>query len=88
VARYPGPVGGASPDRRHERGSGAVVHCVCASRKRGADPLWSASFHNYSDYLAPVDDVMKRLIASYGAVNDVCSYLAKGQGTLGRSADQ
>jgi hypothetical protein len=36
--------------------------------------------HNYADYLTPVDDVMQRLIASHGAVNEVCSYLAKVNG--------
>ena len=35
---------------------------------------------NYADYLEPVDDLMKRLIAANGDVNDVCTYLAKVKG--------
>jgi ABC-type glycerol-3-phosphate transport system substrate-binding protein len=33
--------------------------------------------HSYSDHLEPVDDVMQRLAAKYGEVNEICSYLAK-----------
>jgi ABC-type glycerol-3-phosphate transport system substrate-binding protein len=36
--------------------------------------------HNYADYLDPVDDQMKRLVAANGDVNSVCSYLAKVKG--------
>ncbi|HEY1410744.1 MAG TPA: ABC transporter substrate-binding protein, partial [Rhodopila sp.] len=32
--------------------------------------------HSYADHLEPVDDVMQRLTAKYGEVNEVCSYLA------------
>ncbi|MDQ2801846.1 MAG: ABC transporter substrate-binding protein, partial [Pseudomonadota bacterium] len=37
--------------------------------------------HNYADRLAPVDDVMGRLIEQYGAVNKVAEYLGKSKGS-------
>lgn len=36
--------------------------------------------HNYAAALEPIDDVMGRLTAKYGAANDTCSYLAKKKG--------
>jgi ABC-type glycerol-3-phosphate transport system substrate-binding protein len=36
--------------------------------------------HNHAPTLEPIDDVMKELTAKNGAVNDVCTYLAKVQG--------
>ncbi len=36
---------------------------------------------NYAEHLDPMDDQMKRLIAAHGAVNEVCTYLAKIKGS-------
>ncbi|MBN9563089.1 MAG: carbohydrate ABC transporter substrate-binding protein [Alphaproteobacteria bacterium] len=36
--------------------------------------------HNVAQALAPVDDLMKRIIAKNGAVNEIATYLAKSQG--------
>ncbi len=36
---------------------------------------------NYIDSMEPIDDVMKRLEATHGAVNSVSSYLAKSKGS-------
>ena len=50
--------------------------------KAGHDVMtfFSWDVHNYAEHLDPVDDQMNRLIASHGAVNEVCSYLAKVKG--------
>ncbi len=50
--------------------------------KTGHDVLtflqWDAL--NHADSLEPMDDVMGRLTAKYGAVNDICAYTGKSKG--------
>jgi ABC-type glycerol-3-phosphate transport system substrate-binding protein len=41
-------------------------------------PQWEV--HNHADQLEPIDDVMGRLTAKYGATNQACEYLAKIKG--------
>ncbi|MDQ2804698.1 MAG: extracellular solute-binding protein [Pseudomonadota bacterium] len=50
--------------------------------KTGHDALtfFNWDVHNYADALEPIDDVVGRLTAKYGAVNESCSYLAKVKG--------
>jgi ABC-type glycerol-3-phosphate transport system substrate-binding protein len=54
-----------------------------AQAKSGHDaqqlPGWEA--HNHADQLEPVDDVMKSLLAKYGAVSSGSEYLYKHKGT-------
>ncbi|MGH6814076.1 MAG: ABC transporter substrate-binding protein, partial [Hyphomicrobiaceae bacterium] len=53
-----------------------------AQAKAGHDifafPTWEPSFH--ADLLEPVDDIMKDLIAKYGAITDVVEYLGRPGG--------
>jgi ABC-type glycerol-3-phosphate transport system substrate-binding protein len=53
-----------------------------AQAKTGHDiqafPTWEV--HNHADLLEPIDDVMQRLTAKYGPVDDVCAYLGKIKG--------
>ena len=42
-------------------------------------PIWTV--HQYADHLEPMDDVMQRLTAKYGAVSAISAYLAKAGGT-------
>jgi hypothetical protein len=60
----------------------ALTPAAETQAKAGHDVMtfFTWDVHNYADYLTPVDDVMQRLIASHGAVNEVCSYLAKING--------
>jgi ABC-type glycerol-3-phosphate transport system substrate-binding protein len=50
-----------------------------AQAKAGHDALtfYNWDVHNYAESLEPIDDVMARLVASNGDVNQTCSYLAK-----------
>lgn len=50
-----------------------------AQAKTGHDVMtfYNWDVHNYADALEPVDDVMNRLIAANGEVNQACTYLAK-----------
>lgn len=50
-----------------------------AQAKAGHDAMtfYNWDVHNYADALEPVDEVMQRLIAANGDVNQTCSYLAK-----------
>jgi len=54
-----------------------------AQAKSGHDmqayPTWEIL--NYADVLEPMDDVLKRLSAKYGAINPIVEYLAKSKGT-------
>jgi ABC-type glycerol-3-phosphate transport system substrate-binding protein len=60
----------------------ALTPAAETQAKAGHDVMtfFTWDVHNYADHLTPVDDVMQRLIASHGAVNDVCSYLANING--------
>ncbi len=53
-----------------------------AEAKTGHDvqafPTWEV--HNHADEIEPIDDVMTTLTGQYGAVNQVCEYLAKIKG--------
>ena len=53
-----------------------------AQAKAGHDafafPTWEVQ--NHADQLEPMDDVMGRLTAQYGAANKVCEYLGKSKG--------
>ena len=50
-----------------------------AQAKTGHDVLtfYNWDVHNFADALEPVDDIMQRLIAANGGVNQTCSYLAR-----------
>lgn len=50
-----------------------------AQARAGHDAMtfYNWDVHNYADALEPIDDVMARLIAAHGEVNQTCSYLAK-----------
>src|ERR1700735_5629630 len=53
----------------------ALTPAAETQAKAGHDVMtfFTWDVHNYADHLAPVDDVMQRLIAAHGAVNTVCS---------------
>lgn len=57
----------------------AMTPAAETQAKTGHDVMtfftWDA--HNYSSSLEPVDDLMSRLVAKNGAVNESCTYLAK-----------
>ena len=60
----------------------ALTPAAETQAKAGHDVMtfFSWDVHNYEDHLTPVDDVMQRLIAAHGEVNEVCSYLAHIKG--------
>src|SRR3984957_9801750 len=53
-----------------------------AQAKSGHDALafFNWDVYNVADSLEPIDDVMGRLVAKNGAVNETCAYLAKAKG--------
>src|ERR1700748_3145269 len=53
-----------------------------AQAKAGHDALafFNWDVFNVADALEPIDDVMGRLVAKNGAVNETCAYLAKTKG--------
>jgi len=64
-------------------GNKLIITAAAEARARtGHDvialPVWE--IQNHADSFAPVDDVMQRLVAKYGAINEVCEYLAKSDG--------
>ena len=64
-------------------GNGTALGMTAAAEmKAGHDALtfFNWDVHNYAASLEPIDDVMGRLTAKYGAVNETCSYLAKVNG--------
>jgi ABC-type glycerol-3-phosphate transport system substrate-binding protein len=54
-----------------------------AQARMGHDMMTFANWdmYNVARYLAPVEDVMQRLIAKYGAVSSTAEYLARAEGT-------
>ena len=60
----------------------ALTPAAETQAKAGHDVMtfFTWDVHNYEDHLTPVDDVMQRLIAAHGEVNEVCSYLANIKG--------
>ena len=53
-----------------------------AQARMGHDILafWNWDIYNVARYLAPVEDVMQRLIAKYGAVTPTAEYLGRSEG--------
>jgi ABC-type glycerol-3-phosphate transport system substrate-binding protein len=53
-----------------------------AQARMGHDILafWNWDIYNVARYLAPVEDVMQRLIAKYGAVSPTAEYLGRSEG--------